>query len=133
MSNLATSFATYLATTTSSTLGQDLFIGQAPSSNKVPDAVWTVTISGGDKEVRLKTGESVKSYLLEVRYRNRDYETVYNKLHDLEEDLNDGNCTQLSGFETISIEATTFPIDDDLDAEDRKIGMLVATVLTYKE
>lgn len=131
--NLAASFATYLATVTTSTIGQDLFIGQAPSSNKVPDSIWTVSASGGAKNISLQSGESVKNYLIEVMYRNRDYETVYNKLHDLEEDLNAGNCTELSGFNVLSIEATTFPVDNDLDAEDRKIGMLVATVLTHKE
>lgn len=131
--NIAESFATYLATQSGSTIGQDLFIGQAPSSNKVPDSVWSVTASGGAKEISLRSGESVKNYLLEVRYRNRDYETVYNKLHSLEEALNDGDCKELAGFTIISIEATTFPIDDDLDAEDRKIGMLVATIITHKE
>lgn len=131
--NLAESFATYLATKSGSTIGQDLYIGQAPSSNKVPDAVWSVTASGGAKEIALQSGESIKNYLVEVRYRNRDYETVYNKLHDLEEALNEGICPTLSGFDTISIEATTFPVDDDLDSEDRKIGLLVATIITSKE
>lgn len=131
--SLASAFAPYLATQSGSTIGQDLFIGQIPSSNKAPDAAWSVSSSGGNKEISLQSGESVKNYLLEVRYRNRDYETVYEKLNSLEEALNAGDCTQLTGFETLSIEATTFPIDDDLDSEDRKIGMLVATVLTYKE
>jgi hypothetical protein len=131
--SLASAFAPYLATQSGSTIGQDLFIGQAPSSNKVPDAVWSVTSSGGSKAITLQSGESVKSYLLEIRYRNRDYETVYDKLHALEEALNAGDCTQLSGFETLSIEATTFPVDEDLDSEDRKLGLLVATVLTYKD
>lgn len=131
--NLAATFAPYIATLTGSTIGQDLFIGQAPSSNKVPDAVWAITTSGGQREIRLSTGENVKNYLLEVRYRNRDYETVYDKLHDLEESLNSSECPTLSGFNVISIEASTFPIDEDLDAEDRKLGLLVATILTYKE
>lgn len=131
--NLAESFATYLATQTGSTIGQDLFIGQAPSSNDVPDSVWLVSASGGAKEVSLDTGESIKNYLVEVRYRNRNYKTVYNELHDLEEILNSSECPTLTGFETISVEATTFPVDDDLDSEDRKIGLLVATVLTHKE
>lgn len=131
--NIAEAFAPYLATKTGSTIGQDLFVGQAPSSNDVNDSVWSVTASGGDKELNLRTGESLKNYFLEVRYRNRNYETVYNELYDLEEALNAGDCDQLSGFETIQIQATTFPIDDDLDSEDRKIGLLVATVLIYKE
>ncbi len=130
--NIAESFATYMATVTGSTIGQDLFIGQAPSSNKVPDSIYWVGASGGDTERKLRTGERMKSYLIEVRYRNRNYETVYEKLQLLEEDLNAGNCTQLSGYTTVDIEATTFPIDEDLDSEDRKVGLLAVTISTYK-
>lgn len=132
--NIAKSFATYLQDSLSiGTIGQTIFVGFAPSSNKVADAIYWVTASGGDTERRLYTGERMKSYLVEIRYRNRDYETVYENLHTIEEDLNEGNCTQLSGFETVQIDATTFPIDEDLDSEDRKVGLLAATITTYKE
>lgn len=129
--NLLDAFTTHLATLTGSTIGQDMFKGQAPSSNKVPDALWWVIASGGDTERRLQTGERMKSYLVEIRYRNRDYQTVYDKLYDLEVSLNAQDCIQLSGYETVLIEATTFPIDDDLDGEDRKVGLLAVTITTY--
>jgi len=127
--NLAAAFATYLDTNTSFTTGQDLFIGQAPSS---PDTLCWVTASGGDTERKLKTGERMKSYLIEIRYRNRDYQTVYNTLQTIEELLNADDCIQLTGYDTISIEATTFPIDEDLDQEGRKVGLVAATISTYK-
>lgn len=130
--NLPAAFAAYIDSITIFTTGQDLFIGEAPSSNKAPDSLMWVTASGGDTERKLQTGERMKSYLVEVRYRNRNYQTVYDTLHDIEEDLNEGNCTQLSGFETVSIEATTFPIDEDLDSEGRKVGLLAVTITTYK-
>ena len=131
--SLASSFATYLQTLGIATIGQDLFISQAPSSNKVPDSIWWVIASGGEVERNLKTNSKMKSYLVEVFYRNRDYNTVYESLHELEEDLNGAGCIQLSGFETVQIEASTFPVDDDLDSEDRKIGLLQAKITRYKE
>lgn len=131
--NLAESFAEYLEDQSIATIGQDLFIGEAPSSNKVPDPIYWVESSGGDNLRKLKTNAKLKSYLVEVRYRNRDYATVYNNMHTLEELLNSAGCVQLQGFETVEIEATTFPIDDDLDSEDRKIGLLQANITTFKE
>lgn len=131
--NITRAFAEYLATITASTIGQDLFIGQAPSSDKAPDSIWWVSGSGGDVTTRVKSGENLKSYLIEVHYRNRNYQTVYENMQSLEERLNDDPCTQLNGFDTVDIEATTFPVDDDLDAEDRKVGLLQATITIYKE
>lgn len=128
--NIAEAFATYLDTNTAFTLGQDLFIGQAPSS---PDSLMWIEASGGDVERRAKTGETMKSYLVQLRYRNMDYEAVYDTLHDLEETFNSSDCITLSGYETIQIQATTFPIDEDLDSEGRKVGLLGITITTYKE
>lgn len=136
---LAGAFTIYLASVTGSTFGQDLFSGQAPSSNstlpngsQVPDALWWFTTSGGAPETKLVSGEKVNSYLIEVNYRNRDGQTVEQKLHDLEEALNCAGCVELTGFETFEIEATTFPVDQDWDSEDRKVGLLQATIRIYK-
>jgi hypothetical protein len=131
--NVASAIASYLQDNNIATSGQDLFIGQAPSSDKVPDSIYWIQASGGDTERLAQTGERIKSYLVEIRYRNRNYQTVYDNLQTLEELLNGNTCIQIDGYETIQIQATTFPIDDDLDSEDRKVGMLAATILTYKE
>jgi len=131
--NIAESFGTYLASLTSSTLGQDLFIGQAPSSNKAPDSYWLISTSGGSKTLKAQTSEFVELHQIEVRYKHRDYKTVYNTIQDLLDDLNSNPCTQLSGYDTIEIEATTYPIDDDLDSEDRKVGLLIVSLKIYKE
>lgn len=131
--NLAEAFATYLATLTGSTLGQTLFIGEAPSSDKVADAIWWIVENGGSVISKNSTGEARKSYQIEVYYRNRDYKAVKDGLYALEEDLNCDGCSQISGYDTIDIEATTFPIDNDLDSEDRKIGLLQVNITTYKE
>lgn len=131
--NIAESLATWLEGQSIATIGSDMFIGQAPSSNKVPDSIYWLEASGGDSLRKLKTNGKMKSYLVEIRYRNRNYQSVYDRMHTLEELLNSGVCTQLTGFETVEIEAATFPIDDDLDSEDRKVGMLQATITTFKE
>lgn len=132
MANLAESFVGYLEDLGIATFGDDLFIGEAPSTNLVADSIWWVTASGGTPETRLLTGETVKNYLVEVFYRNRDYQAVYDAMHSLEESINADRCTQLEGFETFDIQATTFPVDQDLDAQDMKVGLLQASIRTYK-
>jgi len=131
--NLVESFATYLTTVTGTTLGQTLFIGQAPSSDKVADSIYWVVENGGGILSKNATGESMKNYQIDVFYRSRDYEAVKDAMYTLEETLNCDGCTQLSGYDTIELEAMTFPIDNDIDSEDRKIGLLQANITTYKE
>jgi len=131
--SLVSAFATYLQTVTGTTLGQTLFIGEAPSSKKVADAIWWIVETGGGVLQKNATGEATKSYQFNVFFRSRDYEAIKDGLYALEEDLNCDNCSQISGYDTIDIEATTFPIDNDLDSEDRKVGLLQVTITTYKE
>lgn len=131
--NIADAFVEYLEPLTGSTFGQDLFIGEAPSSDQVLDSIWWIVATGGAKETRLITGESVKNYRIDVYYRNRNYRMVYDALQDLEEALNCDGCTQLTGYETVDIEATTLSIDTDFDSEDRKVGLLQATLRIFKE
>lgn len=131
--SLVESFAGYLENTLGlATLGTDLFIGEAPSSNRVPDSIWWIIDNGGSPIKKNSTGESLKNYQIQIFYRNRDYKLVKDAMFLLEEELNCDGCTQLSGFDTIDIIAITFPIDNDLDQEDRKIGMIQANVTTYK-
>ena len=130
--NLAESFSAYLATIVGATSGQTLFIGDAPSSNQVADSIWWIKTSGGSRQ-RLRSGESVKQYAIEVYYRSTDYQTVYDEIHDLEEALNSAECPVLSGYTVIDVEAFTFPIDLDLDSEDRKVGLLQVNITTHKE
>lgn len=136
---LTDAFVDYLEPVIGATFGQDLFVGEAPSSgnnvpngNPVPDALWWLVTSGGTPDIKLLSGEKVKNYLIEINYRNRDGQVVAQKMHDLEEELNCSGCVQLTGFETFEIEATTFPVDQDLDSEDRRVGLLQATVRIYK-
>lgn len=131
--SLVSALASYLQSFTGTTLGQTLFIGEAPSSNKVADAIWWIVENGGGVIQKNSTGETMKSYQFNIFYRSRDYEAIKDAMYSLEEDLNCDNCSQISGYDTIDIEATTFPIDNDLDSEDRKVGLLQLTITTYKE
>lgn len=127
------SFAEMLENMGVATRGQDLFIGNAPSSNKVPDSIWWLVQSGGDKEINLSSGEALKNYRVEVYCRNRNEKVVRDALFQLEEDLNCDGCTQLDGYETVDVEAITFPVSQDIDDEDRSIGLLQVNLKIYKE
>lgn len=131
--NIAEDFATYLATITGSTLGQDLFIGEAPSSNKVGDSIYWIVTSGGAKTLKAQTGEAIKAYTIDIYYRSTNYQGVYDAMQTLEEELNCAGCVQIGSYDTIEVEAITFPIDNDLDNEERKVGLLQANLTIYKD
>ena len=130
---IAKSFVSYLETLGVGTFGQDIFIGEAPSSNKVTDPIWWVVESGGTKLVKAMTGESIKQYSLNLYRRDRDYKLLSEALFDLEEAISCSDCLQLQDFNTVEIEVISFPIDQDLDSEDRKVGLLQINIKTYKE
>lgn len=115
------------------TLEQDIIIGRAPSSNETSDDIWWMITNGGGILQKNQTGEARKSYAFLVYRRGRNYREIDEELQTLEENINCDRCSVLEGFDTIDIEATVFPTDDDLDSEDRKVGMLQVTVTTYKE
>ena len=64
--SLVSAFATYLQGVTGTTLGQTLFIGEAPSSNKVADAIWWIVENGGSVIRKNATGEATKNYQFNV-------------------------------------------------------------------
>ena len=131
--NLVETFASYLESFLGIHLKQDLFIGQAPSTNKVPDSIWWIVARGGDKTSSLITGESIKSYLIEIYFRSRDYKLVYDNMYLLEKELNCLGCVTLECFSVLNIEASVLGIDNDLDAEDRKLAVLQANVTVYED
>jgi hypothetical protein len=130
--NLATAFVDYLETLSLGTFGDNIFIGLAPSSNLVPDAIFWIVASGGTA-TRNASGGTMSEYTVDIYYRDTSYETVYDTLNDLQENLNCDSCVELDGFDTIDISAFSYPIDQDLDNEDRKVGLLQATVRAYAD
>jgi Bacteriophage minor capsid protein len=130
--NILTAFVSYLEDSDIATLGQDLFVGGAPSSDHAPDAIYWLKANGGQPDPAYPTGSRMKSYGIQIYYRDRNNEAVYTKIFALEELLNTPGVA-LDGFEAIELSTTTFPTDNDLDDEDRKVGLLQATIKIYKE
>lgn len=130
---IVSSLANYLQSQGVATLGQDLIINRAPSSKEVVDDLWWIISNGGGPIQKNQTGEVRKSYTALIYRRGKNYRQIDEQMSQLEEDLNCDRCTQLEGFDTIDIEATAFPLNDDLDSEDRMVGLLQVTITTYKE
>jgi hypothetical protein len=130
---LTKALALYIQSLGMATLGQDLIIGRAPTSKETADDLWWIIATGGGTLQKNQTGESRKQYTCLVYRRGRNYRTIDEQLLTLEEQLNCDGCTQLDGFDTIDIEATIFPSNDDLDSVERMVGLLQVTVTTYKE
>lgn len=128
--NIAESFARYLDTELSlGTFGTDIKVGAVGNSDPVP--CWWVVLSGGAPSTVNETGELTKNYILDVYYRNIDQKTVYDQMSSLEENINKAHCIQLQDFDTIDMKTTIFSTDQDLDDQDRTIGLLQVTITTY--
>lgn len=124
-------FAQLLQTKGIATFGQDLFIAQVPDS--APDKTYWLVTSGGSPLERLATGEQVKQYFISVYYRSTKAADVEKNLFRLEELLNCLRCVELQNFELHDITASAFPSDEDLDGENRRVGMLQTQIKIYKK
>lgn len=128
--NIARSFVQFMEGELSATFGTDIFIGGAPIDAQ--DRIWWVIAAGGTPIGKNNTGEKVKNYLLSVFYRNTDAEDVYETIQGFEDLINAGQCKELNGYDTIELEATTFATDQDIDNEDRTIGLIQVTITIYQ-
>lgn len=129
--NISASFAEYMEDILLGTVGTDIEVGGVPQD--APEACWWVIPQGGGPEQVNQTGEMLKNYVLNVYYRDTNQESVYNSLQLLEETVNSGNCTQLDGFDTISMQATSFATDEDIDSEERTVGLVQVTIKVYSD
>lgn len=111
------------------TFGTDIFTPLAPLD--IPNRAWTVSGGGGGNIQKNQTGEKVKNYLLSIYYRNSDAQDVDETLQAFEELINSKGCEELTGFDTIELEATSFPSDQDLDNEERTVGLVQVTITVY--
>ena len=127
--NITHAFATYLQTQGFGTLGTNLFIGAVPLD--APDACFWVSSGGGSNQSRNKTGERVKSYIISIFYRSMDSEDVYDTLQELEETINSASCVTLGSYDTIEMQCTVFPTDQDIDSEERTKGLAQVTLTIY--
>lgn len=110
---------------------QDLFISQMAADN--PDASWWVITSGGNPLQKLASGEVIQQFFVSLNYRNVDPEEVEKKLFSINQLLNTPGCLSLEGFEATEVSSSQYPVDSDLDNEDRQLGMLQADIKIYKK
>lgn len=122
-------FINWMVANSLGTFGVDIFAGQAPLDT--PNKCFWVMNDGGGSVLKASTGEKMKNYQLSVYYRNTDAEDVDEVMQDLEELLNSKMCHELPPYNSIEFEATVFPSDQDLDNEERTIGLLQVTLTVY--
>lgn len=128
--NIAESFARYMEDSLSlGTYGIDIKVGGVGLGD--PSSCWWVVLAGGTPGTVNDTGELQKRYTLEVYYRNMDQKIVYDQMNTLETEINKGHCTQLTDFDTIDMKATLFPSDQDIDNQERTVGLLQVIITTY--
>lgn len=136
--NIVEAFAEYLASTVGATLGHDLFISRAPASNSnsqdgdaIPDNLWWI-VAGGGVAVSGSQSRRMRSYTINVYYRDRKAENVYNKLQSLSDAMTCDGCLSLAGYDVIDARETGLWSDQDLDDENRSVGLLQVTITTFK-
>lgn len=127
--NVARSFVTFLEDEGYGTFGTNIYVNVVPK--EAPDTCIWVTKEGGAPETTNQTGEMVKNYILNVYYRSLTDQDVYDTMQAMEELINSDACTQLSGYDTIDMQATQFPVSEDIDDENRSIGLLQVTLRIY--
>ncbi len=111
--------------------GTDLYLGEIPQD--APDKVWLVIVSGGNPDLVTADGSMVKVYTFNVYRRSLAGKEIERDLFALEEALNCTTCVNLDGFETIYSRATQFAQDNDLENEQRRIGLIQAQVRLFKQ
>lgn len=112
--------------------GQNIFLYRVPNSLKTQTDLFWIIPSGGYKVANNKTGEAVKAYQFVIYYRSNSAKDVDEKLSAMEEELNCSGCVTLEGFELVQLNVTQFTADQDLDAENRMVGMLSVQLEVYK-
>lgn len=126
-------FIQFLETQGYGTFGTDIFIGSAPVDTEVPDNIWWVVANGGNNLSKNVTKEKQKNYILSVYYRGLNQQEVDETIQQLEVLMNDNNCIDIEGYDILETETTVFQSDQDLDNENRTVGLIQITLTVYKK
>lgn len=126
------SFIKWLENTQSLTFGQDLFAGEAPSTNDTLDPTTWVVMSGGGNNLTFMTGETYQIFGFDVYHRNTRFKDAQEFAYKLVSDVTCSGCVQLEDFETIDITAASTPVDNDRDSEDHKVVLVQITAILNK-
>lgn len=127
--NITKAISNYIEGAMGLTFGTNLFIGgvEVGAPN---ECGWLLSAGGSVVKANVSAGK-MKNYVISFYYRGLDASVVYEKLQALEEALNSDACTQLDGYDTIDLQATLFPTDQDIDNEERTVGLIQITATTY--
>lgn len=128
--NITRAFVKWLEDEGYGTFGQNIFIGGVPL--EAPDSCLWVLSAGGNVISKNSSGEKQKNYVFSVYIRDLDQQNLYNLLQQIEEEANKKDCIELDGYEVLEVETIVFPTDQDLDNEDRSIGLLQIAVTVYQ-
>ena len=131
--NVARAFASYLQDTGVATLGQDLFISRAPLSTEVPSRIFWLKASGGTEVAKSVNGRAQRQHLIEVYHRDTDTAAVYDVMQELSDDLTCAGCLTLEGYEVLEVSTSGPFTDQDLDDEERTVGLLQVRITIRKE
>lgn len=131
--NVVRAFANYLQDSDVATLGQDLFISRAPSSNKTIDRIFWLKANGGSQISRSVNGSAQNNHVISVYHRDTDSESVYETLQELGEDLTCTGCLTLENYDVIQTVINGPWTDQDLDNEERTVGLMQVTITIRKE
>jgi hypothetical protein len=131
--NVTRALANYLQSISVGTFGTDIFISRAPSSDKVPDSIFWLKATGGSLLKKAVNGSSQRNYVIEIYHRDVNTESVYETLQGLGEDLTCAGCVTLESYDVVEIVTNGPWTDQDLDNEERTVGLLQATITIMEE
>lgn len=128
---ISQSFVKFLEDKGYGVFGQNIFLFRVPSSLKTTDELFWIIPSGGTPIHNNKTSELIKQYNFLIYFRSVSAKRVDEVLSQMEGTLNCSKCVKLEGFDMVDISTTQLPADEDLDAENRMVGMVSVQIQTY--
>lgn len=127
--NITRDFVTWMESKVLATFGSTVYIGSVPQD--APDTCWWVLSSGGNTLSKNNTGEKQKNYIISVFYRSIDAENVYDTLQSFEELVNAKDCVVFTNYDILELQATVYPTDQDIDNEERTVGLVQILLTVY--
>lgn len=111
--------------------GQNIFLYRVPNSLKTATELFWIIPSGGTVTRAYPNGDKNKLYQFLIYFRSNKAQRVDKVLNEMEEFFNCAGCVKLEGFELVNISTSSFPADQDLDSENRMVGLLQVQVEVY--
>lgn len=112
--------------------GQNIFLYRVPNSLKTQTELFYVIPSGGSVTRTYSDGAKVKLYQFLIYFRSNKAERVDKVLAEMEDNLNCSGCVELEDYELVSLNTSQLPADQDLDSENRMVGLLQVQLEVYR-